>query len=113
MKKLSKAWVTTNTCKDGRKYYTAHAVQVSKILGFIPIFWEMHIVLTSDNPIIYNLYYVDSYSFNEPHQFKTKQEAEDELMNQINIILDEYNKKRGRKVIRTEKSFLSYSFLIF
>lgn len=112
MQKLSKAWVTTHTRADGKKFYTAHAIKVSKIFWFIPIFWEYHVVLvyskTEKSSPVFGLYYTDNYY--ESYQFETKQEAEEELMNQINIVLDRYNEEVNKKVVKRERSFLSYIF---
>lgn len=106
MQKLTRAWVKTHTRADGKKFYTAHVTKVSKIFWIFPVFWHMHIVQTwSPAPKrpkgIFGLYYADN--LHDPYQFSTKMEAEEELMEQINTILDEINDAKNRKIVKVEE----------
>lgn len=110
MSKLTRAWVKTHTRADGKRFYTAHVTRVSRILWIFPVFWHMCICQSwSPTPHklkgIFGLYYTDN--LHDPYQFSTKQEAEEELMEQINNILDEINEAKNKKIVRIEEDVVN------
>ena len=108
MSKLTKAWVETHTRSDGKKFYTAHITFRKTVLWFIPYFYVHHICMawsaTHHTPAVYAL--CSNSSANYPYQFNSRQEAEDQLMVEIDKVLDKEKEETDAKVIESHKDYV-------
>lgn len=108
---IIKAWVSKKTRADGKVYYTAHVKERNWFLGFIPINHTKDLVRITWNQgefnefHTYDLWY--SSNFHDTHKFKTRLEAEAQLMDVIDQEIEKSNKQKNRKVVKEEDFPLS------
>ena len=108
MAKIHKAWVQTHERADGVQFYTAHVQFKIPILWFLSLKYVHHVCLmwsaTSEQPAMYNL--CSNNSFYDPHKFSTRQEAEDQLMDEIDKVLDGEKEKQNSKIVKTTVKYV-------
>lgn len=98
MEKVSKAWVKTHRKSGNIRFYTAHIRIIGYILGFIPFPYVMYICYrTYHYPYHSTSVFELSTRKKDKYWFDNKDQAENELMEQINHFLDEYNHKKEKK----------------
>jgi hypothetical protein len=107
--KIHRAWVTENVRADGRKFYTAYLRLKTVILWFIPVYVTSPLVETIHSTKVKPDYWVSQNEWDgNAYKFKSKSEAEYELLCVIDKMLDQMQAKKDKIVVAKKSSDVSF-----
>ena len=109
MRKINKAWVTTNVRADGKKYYTAFIRLIGRIFWIIPVYYTCPIVR-----VMYKVkgvdtqYYEMGFEGADACSFGDKFEAEHILLQIIDNYLDNIQEEADKRIVKRVDTPVSF-----